>query len=54
MRSRLKTVTKIRNFEVNVDDQTATITYANDLDIQSTLDELAKVNSKMKGWSIKQ
>jgi len=54
VRSRLKTVAKIRDFDVNVDDQTATITYANDLDIESTLNELAKVNNKMKGWSIKQ
>jgi len=54
VRSRLKTVAKIRDFDVNVDDQTATITYATDLDIETTLNELAKVNNKMEGWSIKQ
>lgn len=51
MRTRLKTIAKIRDFEIDVDEQTATITYAKDLDLEATLNELAEVNNKMEDWS---
>ncbi len=51
MRTRLKTVTKIRDFTIDADQQTATITYAKDLDLESTLNDLAKVNNKLADWS---
>lgn len=51
MRTRLKTVAKIREFEIDVDEQTAKITYARDLDLKTTLDELAEVNNKIEDWS---
>jgi len=42
---------KIRDFETDLDNKLATITCDKDLDLESTLNELAKVNSKMKDWS---
>lgn len=52
MRSRLNTVAKIRAFDINLDEQTVTIIHAEDLDIESTLNEFAKANDKMAGWAI--
>ena len=53
MRSRLNTVAKTRAFDITLDEQTVTIIHAEDLDLESTLNELAKVNDKMAGWSVK-
>lgn len=51
MRTRLKSIEKIQEFEIDLDNQVATITFDKDLDIESTLNELADVNDKMKEWS---
>jgi hypothetical protein len=53
VRTRLKSVAKIRDFETDLDNHCVTITCAADLDLSGTLDRLAEVNHKIKDWSIR-